>query len=127
MGIAVVDMPVLPIVRNHLIINCVLVLLTLAVVGLRLTSRHLSGVKLWWDDFLILAAVPLGIGMLVVEGLCKSIYYHAKPPLDDFTDVEINGQQTHPWALGTTSSRACRTSRSSSSSQSRTPSSSASP
>ena len=72
MSLAVVALPMTVVVRNHLIVNCVLLLLTLTVVGLRLTSRHLSGVKLWWDDYLVLAAVPLGIGMLIMEGLCES-------------------------------------------------------
>jgi hypothetical protein len=63
--------PLLPIVKTHLIINCVLVFLTLLVVCLRLVSRFVSGAKLWWDDYLILFAAPQGVGMLIIQGLCK--------------------------------------------------------
>ncbi|KAK3503922.1 hypothetical protein B0T13DRAFT_144478 [Neurospora crassa] len=56
------------IVKTHLIINVCLVALTLGVIGLRMFARFLSGAKLWWDDWLILAAVPQGIGMLIIQG-----------------------------------------------------------
>ncbi|KAK3952818.1 hypothetical protein QBC32DRAFT_259153 [Pseudoneurospora amorphoporcata] len=55
--------------KVHLIINTCLVGLTLAVIGMRMFARFLSGAKLWWDDWLILAAVPQGIGMLIIQGL----------------------------------------------------------
>jgi hypothetical protein len=63
--------PVLPIVKVHLIINCVLAFLMVSVVGLRLVARFMSGAGLWWDDYLILFAVPQGIGMLIIQGLCE--------------------------------------------------------
>lgn len=69
MTIEYLSLPVLPIVKAHLIVNCVLVFLTLVVVALRIVARFESGVKLWWDDYLILAAVPQGIGMLIIQGL----------------------------------------------------------
>ncbi|OIW30687.1 hypothetical protein CONLIGDRAFT_713264 [Coniochaeta ligniaria NRRL 30616] len=69
MPIEYLNLPVLPTVKAHLIINCVLVFLTLVVVALRIIARFESGVKLWWDDFLILLAVPQGIGMLVIQGM----------------------------------------------------------
>lgn len=62
----------LGVVKTHLIINTCLVGLMLVVIGLRMFARFQSGAKLWWDDFLILAAVPQGIGMLIIQGLCKS-------------------------------------------------------
>ncbi|KAK3313020.1 hypothetical protein B0H66DRAFT_384076 [Apodospora peruviana] len=62
-----------PLVERHLIVNCVLVFLTLAVVALRIWSRFLSGAKLWWDDYLILFAVPQGIGMLVIQGIWSTM------------------------------------------------------
>lgn len=71
MALHVVTFPVLPIVKTHLIINCVVVLLTLTVVGLRIASRIISGAWLGWDDWLILLSVPQGIGMLIIQGLCK--------------------------------------------------------
>ncbi|KAH6623822.1 hypothetical protein F5144DRAFT_372451 [Chaetomium tenue] len=64
-----VEFPVLPIVKIHLIINSVLAFLTVLVVGLRLTSRFVSGAGLWWDDYLIIFALPQGLGMLIIQGL----------------------------------------------------------
>lgn len=65
-----VEFPVLPIVQAHLVINCIVALLTTATVGLRLVARFLSGAGLWWDDYLIMFALPQGIGMLIIQGLC---------------------------------------------------------
>ncbi|KAL2163617.1 hypothetical protein VTH06DRAFT_5675 [Thermothelomyces fergusii] len=64
-----VEFPILPIVKAHLIINCVLCFLTVSVVGLRLLARFRTGAGLWWDDYLILFALPQGIGMLIIQGL----------------------------------------------------------
>ncbi|KAK3904713.1 hypothetical protein C8A05DRAFT_13457 [Staphylotrichum tortipilum] len=64
-----VPFPVLPIVKIHLIINCVLALLTVLTVSLRLVARFMSGAGLWWDDYLVLFALPQGIGMLIIQGL----------------------------------------------------------
>jgi hypothetical protein len=66
-----VEFPVLPIVKVHLIINSVLAFLTVLVVALRLAARFISGAGLWWDDYLIIFALPQGLGMLVIQGLCK--------------------------------------------------------
>lgn len=73
MALQELTFPVLPIVQTHLIINCILVFLTLCVVALRMVARHLSGAKLWWDDYIILFCMPQGIGMLVIQGLCAYI------------------------------------------------------
>lgn len=67
--------PIQPIVKAHFIINCVIVTLTLLVVALRMTSRFITSASLWWDDFLILLSMPQGIGMLVIQGLCKQISF----------------------------------------------------
>lgn len=69
MALEYVEYPVLPIVKVHLIINSIVVFIAVLVVGLRIASRFLSGAKLWWDDYLILLALPQGIGMLVIQGL----------------------------------------------------------
>lgn len=66
-----IPFPMFDIVRIHLIINSVLAFLTVCVVGLRLVARLTSGAKLWWDDYLILFALPQGLGMLIIQGLCK--------------------------------------------------------
>ncbi|KAK5996274.1 hypothetical protein PT974_03028 [Cladobotryum mycophilum] len=69
MALQAVIFPTKPVVQAHLIINCILVSIAVAVVGLRLISRFVSGAKLWWDDFLILLSVPQGVGMLIIQGL----------------------------------------------------------
>lgn len=71
MALQELTLPVKPIVRTHFIVNCVLVGITLAVVALRMVARFITSVWLGWDDYLILLAVPQGIGMLVIQGLCK--------------------------------------------------------
>lgn len=74
--------PILPIVKAHFIINCVIVALTLSVVALRMVSRFITSASLWWDDYLILLAVPQGVGMLVIQGMCKFKSVHfGKPPV----------------------------------------------
>lgn len=74
MALQAITFPILTIVRNHLIANCVFVFIALIVVGLRLFARFLSGAKLWWDDYLIFFSVPQGIGMLVIQGLCRLLF-----------------------------------------------------
>ncbi|KAK4152193.1 hypothetical protein C8A00DRAFT_35104 [Chaetomidium leptoderma] len=64
-----IEFPTLPIVKVHLIINCVLTFITVTVVGLRIVARFMSGAGLWWDDYLILFALPQGIGMLIIQGM----------------------------------------------------------
>lgn len=49
--------PTLPLVKAHLVVDCVLVFLTWVVVALRVAARKISGVGLGWDDYLILAAL----------------------------------------------------------------------
>lgn len=64
-------LPILPTVESRLIGNSVLVLFTALVVALRIVARLVTGSRLGWDDYLILAAVPQGIGILICQGLCK--------------------------------------------------------
>lgn len=66
------NMAMLPEAKVYLIANSVLVFVTLLVVALRVVSRVLAGSKLGWDDYFTLLAVPQGIVMLVLQGLCKS-------------------------------------------------------
>lgn len=49
--------PTLPLVRAHLVINCVLVFVAWSVVALRVMARKWSGAGLGWDDYLIVAAL----------------------------------------------------------------------
>jgi hypothetical protein len=70
MALPPVVFPTRPIVKIHLIINCVLVFLTLVVVVLRIVSRFITSADLGWDDYLILMATPEAVGMLVIQGLC---------------------------------------------------------
>ncbi|KAL7796479.1 hypothetical protein V8C37DRAFT_346297 [Trichoderma ceciliae] len=69
MALQTVTFPTEPVVKIHLIINCVLVFIAIFIVGLRLFTRFLSGAKLWWDDYLILLSMPQGVGMLIIQGL----------------------------------------------------------
>lgn len=63
--------PILPWVKVQLIVNVVLVFITTLVVALRVFTRRVTGSKLRWDDYLILASLPLNIAMVICEGLCK--------------------------------------------------------
>lgn len=49
--------PTLPVVKAHLVVNCVLVFLAWSCVALRVLARKWSGAGLGWDDYLILAAL----------------------------------------------------------------------
>lgn len=69
MALQTVTFPILPVVKTHLIINSVLVGAAVVIVGFRVFARIVTGAKLWWDDYLILLSMPLGIGMLVIQGL----------------------------------------------------------
>ncbi|KAI9170702.1 hypothetical protein HJFPF1_00172 [Paramyrothecium foliicola] len=62
--------PVLDYVKAELIVNCIIVFITLSVVTLRVVGRC-NGPGLWWDDYFVLLATPLGVGMLVCQGLCE--------------------------------------------------------
>lgn len=103
MALETVTIPVLPIVRNHLIINCVIVLLTLVVVSLRIASRIVSGAWLGRDDWLILLSVPQGIAMLVIQGLCE---LDSSRKLDHQELIMMS--QMCPWEWAMTSWKHCR-------------------
>lgn len=49
--------------------------ITVLVVALRFVARLVTGSKLGWDDYLILAAIPQIIGLLICEGLCKFFFF----------------------------------------------------
>ncbi|OTA98892.1 hypothetical protein M426DRAFT_325598 [Hypoxylon sp. CI-4A] len=68
MAAAEVFKPVLGFVKAELAVNCIFVFLVLLVVTLRIIGR-LSGPGLGWDDGLVLLATPLGVGMLICQGL----------------------------------------------------------
>lgn len=63
--------PTPTIVEAQLIVNCVLAAIALLAVGLRIISRVISGAKVGWDDGLVLLAVPQGLAMLTIQGLCE--------------------------------------------------------
>lgn len=71
MALQDVSLPVLPIIKAHLIINCVLVAIALIVLGFRVSSRLRSGARLCCDDYFVLAAAPQVVGMLVIQGFCR--------------------------------------------------------
>ncbi|KAK3693382.1 hypothetical protein B0T22DRAFT_449692 [Podospora appendiculata] len=64
-----VHLPVLPIVTAHLAINTIITFLGVGLAALRIIARFKSGANLWWDDYLVLAALPQGLGMLIISGL----------------------------------------------------------
>ncbi|KAI1648988.1 uncharacterized protein F4817DRAFT_332477 [Daldinia loculata] len=63
-----VYMPILGFVKAELVVNCVLVFLVLTTVTLRVIGR-LNGPGLGWDDYMVIFATPLGVGMLACQGL----------------------------------------------------------
>lgn len=71
MAIDYTAFPILPGVEGRLIGNVILVLFTVLVVVLRLVTRRLTGSRLGWDDYLTLACLPQGIGLLVCQGLSE--------------------------------------------------------
>ncbi|KAF7557628.1 hypothetical protein G7Z17_g585 [Cylindrodendrum hubeiense] len=64
--------PVKGYVKAELIINCVVVLLVLAVVSLRVLGR-IRGPGLGWDDGFVIAATPLAVAMVVCQGFYARI------------------------------------------------------
>ena len=64
-------LPMTTAVEAHLTINIVLVAVTVLVVGLRVLSRILARSKLGVDDYLTVLALPQGVAMLVLQGVCK--------------------------------------------------------
>ncbi|KAI1408389.1 hypothetical protein F5Y13DRAFT_194469 [Hypoxylon sp. FL1857] len=68
MAVPVVFKPVLGFVKAELVVNCIMVVLVLATVACRVIGR-LNGPGLGWDDGLVLLATPLGVGMLICQGL----------------------------------------------------------
>ncbi|KAI1847067.1 hypothetical protein JX265_006739 [Neoarthrinium moseri] len=65
-------MPVKDFVRAELIVNCLVVFAVLIVVSLRVFSR-VTGAGLGLDDYFVILAAPLGIGMLVCQGFLLPI------------------------------------------------------
>lgn len=71
MAFAYTPIPILPVVESRLIRNVVLVFFTVLVVVLRCVARLVTGSKLGWDDYSILACLPQGISLLICQGLCE--------------------------------------------------------
>lgn len=61
--------PVPPSVQASLIVNSLVVLAAVLVVILRCIARVVAGARLGWDDYLMLAALPQGLGLLVCLAL----------------------------------------------------------
>ncbi|KAH7322603.1 hypothetical protein B0I35DRAFT_509912 [Stachybotrys elegans] len=55
-------------VRNELIVNCVIVSITILVVTLRVIGR-IHGPGLGWDDYAVMVAMPMGVAMLICQGM----------------------------------------------------------
>jgi hypothetical protein len=65
------QLPLTTTVEAHLVINIILVAVTVVVVGLRVLSRILARSRLGVDDYLTILALPQGVAMLVLQGMCK--------------------------------------------------------
>lgn len=65
-------LPILAVVKTHLVVNTIVLLITVLVVALRVVSRTVAGSKLGWDDYLTLLAIPQAICMLILQGMCTS-------------------------------------------------------
>ncbi|KAI1868487.1 uncharacterized protein JN550_006403 [Neoarthrinium moseri] len=59
--------------KVHIVINAILVLTATVLVAARIVSRVVTGVRLGWDDGFVLVALPLGIGLLVIEGILATV------------------------------------------------------
>lgn len=62
-------LPVTPAAKTSLIVNVIVLFVAILVVILRCIARHIAGAKLGWDDYLMVAALPQGLGMLICLGL----------------------------------------------------------
>ncbi|KAF3769591.1 hypothetical protein M406DRAFT_16482, partial [Cryphonectria parasitica EP155] len=62
-------LPILPFIKRQLIAYSVVAFLAVLVVGLRIVARLVTGSRLGWDDYLILAAVPQAVVILTCGGL----------------------------------------------------------
>ncbi|KAI0596490.1 hypothetical protein F4775DRAFT_314008 [Biscogniauxia sp. FL1348] len=72
MAVAAIFKPLLGFVRAELIANCILVAIVLIVVALRVTGR-VCGPGLGFDDGFVIVATPLGVAMLVCQGLMAPV------------------------------------------------------
>ncbi|OTB12139.1 hypothetical protein K445DRAFT_321399 [Daldinia sp. EC12] len=79
--------PILGFVKAELAINCVLVFLVLTTVSLRVLGR-INGPGLGWDDYLVIFATPLGVGMLACQGLFAPIGNGYDLP--DYPELAVN-------------------------------------
>lgn len=65
----VTTFPIVHEVVMGLILNITLVVLNVIIVALRFIARMVAGSRLGWDDYLMLAALPQVIGIVVCQGL----------------------------------------------------------
>ncbi|KAI1077290.1 hypothetical protein F5B20DRAFT_280069 [Whalleya microplaca] len=72
MAVPEVIKPVLGFVRAEIVVNCVFVFIVLVVVTLRVVGR-VNGPGLGLDDGMVMFATPLGVGMLICQGLFAPI------------------------------------------------------
>jgi hypothetical protein len=63
-----VDLPMKTRVRTDLIVNCIIVFITIVCVVLRVVGR-VYGPGLGWDDFMVILAMPMGVAMLICQGV----------------------------------------------------------
>ncbi|KUI60840.1 hypothetical protein VP1G_08049 [Cytospora mali] len=60
-------------VRAYLVANCIVHLIVILVVAGRIVSRRLRRVKLSWDDYLIIVAIPQALTLVILQGLTSTL------------------------------------------------------
>ncbi|ROV93803.1 hypothetical protein VMCG_08794 [Cytospora schulzeri] len=60
-------------VRAYIIANCVVQFVVVLVVAGRMVSRRIRRVRLSWDDYLIIAAVPQSLCLLILQGTTSTL------------------------------------------------------
>lgn len=68
---AYVTFPMPDDVRAYLIANCIVQLIAILVVAGRIVSRRIRRARLLWDDYLIIAAVPQGLTLVILQGISE--------------------------------------------------------
>lgn len=63
--------PITAVMQGYIAVTAVLVFLSIMTVMARIISRLVTRAGIGVDDCLIVFAVPLGVGLLVIEGMSK--------------------------------------------------------
>jgi hypothetical protein len=78
--------PITAVMQGYIAINAILVFFSIITVAARIISRLVTRAGVGIDDCLIVFAVPLGIGLLVIEGMSMLEFL-----------LVVKGEQTALW------------------------------